>query len=94
MESRLAASATRTAAALSEELDKRLGAAYEALELQLRALGGQIDKLECDKADTAALGRYAAQVGRCWRWGTASRGCRVQGPRPQQLRADSGLALS
>jgi hypothetical protein len=59
---RLAASGTRINAAVGGEMDTRLGALGESVELRVRELQVQMDQLAASKADTASMNQYTAQV--------------------------------
>lgn len=62
VDARLAASSTRISAAVGGEVDTRLGALGESVDLRVRELQGQMDQLAASKADTAAMNQYTAQV--------------------------------
>jgi hypothetical protein len=55
-------SVARSAAAQSDELERRVTAVHESGDARLRELAGRVDGLEVSKADAASLTACAAQV--------------------------------
>lgn len=62
LDTRMTHMSTRTGAALSGEVDRRIGALHDMTQLKLQELQEAVDKLAADKADMASLNHYTAQV--------------------------------
>jgi hypothetical protein len=62
VDARIAAVGARVADSVVGDIDARLGALGEEVQLQLKELSGQLSALSSGKADASALTQYTSQV--------------------------------